>query len=527
MLQRFQHRRLLELDLSHNSLDTIRKGSFFYLLNLRHLDLSFNRLTSVGDLNSLAKLEWLSLAYNLINALIDTAFEGLHALRWLDLSHNSLSTLGTEPLRTLFYLDTLLLGCNLIDEITNGAGLEHLRTLDVAANRLRSAEFVAALPRLERLQLSHNALGRMPRLSGSVVAANLSFNRITSLDRGGGDSGGRGGGDSGASLQLLDLSHNRLRQLGSAATAHFSWWPQLRTLLLRGNQLSNVTSDALAGLPVLTTLSLADNHLARLPDGLLADAVNLQQLDMSHNPMRALEENTLSSQKALRELRLRDAQLRYLPAAALTNVTSLRLLDISGNQLLKLPDMSGLSELRTLNASRNAVRSIDPAIFSPLLYTLDLSGNPFACTCRLMPLRYWLLNHVHRTTTSSSSSSLGAYTCHSPAEWAGVTLAEFYVEGTACNPHEKVVVFTALSVTLLAVLLLLLVAVCRAKGCCWRGAGTQYDSGARYRVIDDHLTDTATAPLQHTLAPNDNHSTSLTSCDAQQTTSDAGGSTWS
>ena len=57
---RFQHRQLQHLDLSWNHLRTIPLRSFFYLINLRDLDLSNNDLEAVGDLSGLSHLQVIS-----------------------------------------------------------------------------------------------------------------------------------------------------------------------------------------------------------------------------------------------------------------------------------------------------------------------------------------------------------------------------------------------------------------------------------------------------------------------------------
>ena len=63
---RFQHRQLQHLDLSWNHLRTIPLRSFFYLINLRDLDLSNNDLEAVGDLSGLSHLQVISQLNNSI-----------------------------------------------------------------------------------------------------------------------------------------------------------------------------------------------------------------------------------------------------------------------------------------------------------------------------------------------------------------------------------------------------------------------------------------------------------------------------
>lgn len=54
---RFQHRQLQRLDLSWNHLREVAPRSFYYLINLRELDISHNNLVTIGDLSGLSHLQ--------------------------------------------------------------------------------------------------------------------------------------------------------------------------------------------------------------------------------------------------------------------------------------------------------------------------------------------------------------------------------------------------------------------------------------------------------------------------------------
>ena len=54
---------------------------------------------------------------------------------------------------------------------------------------------------------------------------------------------------------------------------------------------------------------------------------------------------------------------------------------------------SGLLNLKWLHLDGNEFSSLDPTVLSPLgktLHGLELHGNPWNCTCMILPLRQWM-----------------------------------------------------------------------------------------------------------------------------------------
>ena len=111
---------------------------------------------------------------------------------------------------------------------------------------------IVQMKRLERLDLSHNDIERPPRLPGSLISLNLSYNPRCQLLSGFAVSSLHGlreliltnnelGGTSGlshlTSLEILNLANNNIRQLTGLELLS-----QLKVLILVQNRISNVTA---------------------------------------------------------------------------------------------------------------------------------------------------------------------------------------------------------------------------------------------------------------------------------------------
>jgi Leucine-rich repeat (LRR) protein len=142
-------------DVSQYWFELIEPGTFVHLPNLKHLDLSDNRLTSFPFAcltNELAKLEYLSLCNNEIASLDGLGDTGSSLssrpsrLRVLDLESNQMSiVLPCRAFSNVPSLEKLLFNYNNIEVIETGAfeGLGNLRHLKLSFNRLKTFDFGA------------------------------------------------------------------------------------------------------------------------------------------------------------------------------------------------------------------------------------------------------------------------------------------------------------------------------------------------------------------------------------------------
>ncbi|XP_041812795.1 nischarin [Chelmon rostratus] len=140
-------RNLTTLDMSHNCISTI-DSSVKLIPKVEFLDLSYNQLSTVENLQHL---------YNLVH---------------VDLSYNSLRVLEAAHTR-LGNIKTLSLAGNQLDQLTGLTKLYSLVNLDLSHNRLAQLEEIrniGSLPCLEKLNLSSNPMCIIPDYRTKVLA---------------------------------------------------------------------------------------------------------------------------------------------------------------------------------------------------------------------------------------------------------------------------------------------------------------------------------------------------------------------
>ncbi|XP_062452540.1 leucine-rich alpha-2-glycoprotein, partial [Rhea pennata] len=219
---------------------------------------------------------------------------------------------------------------------------------------------LGALPRLRELHLAGNRLRALPEGLLRPVPA----------------------------LRILDLTGNALRDLPPAV---FAGARRLRHLVLRGNRLRALRASWFGRLAELRWLDLAENRLAEVPAGAFGALRSLRALDLSRNLLARLPPDLLAGLPALRRLDLEGNRLRALPAALFAPAPALRYLFLQRNELGALPAglFGPLRHLRVLDLAHNRLRALElppaPRAGRPAL-ALDISGNPWACECRLLAL---------------------------------------------------------------------------------------------------------------------------------------------
>ena len=222
---------ITRLELAYNRIRTVPKRTFFFLSALRHLDLSHNEIVRVDGLSGLSRLEHLSLAFNALETLDSSMFEGLHELRRLDVSYNALvGDLDAEALLGLFNLITVDVSGNRVRRVVlDGGGLESLEALSAAWNRISDLQFVGRLPRLRSVDLSHNAIARLPDdifpLRQRIELLNLSGNAISNVAT---------GALRHATFETVDLSWNKLTTLNNVGLK------SVDVLLVHDNDITQV-----------------------------------------------------------------------------------------------------------------------------------------------------------------------------------------------------------------------------------------------------------------------------------------------
>ena len=156
------------LDLSDNNIVEIIDHAFEYLVLLKTLDLSRNKLFTLGTETflHLRKLGILSISNNLLDKLPIHTFQYLTNVRTLYLDGNQIRNLDAGVFVGLSKLRRLLLSDNLLSALPNGTfqSTPDMGVLMLNDNQITnmSAETFVGLNKLFKLSLSYNLLSSIP-----------------------------------------------------------------------------------------------------------------------------------------------------------------------------------------------------------------------------------------------------------------------------------------------------------------------------------------------------------------------------
>ncbi|CAH8454886.1 unnamed protein product [Schistosoma intercalatum] len=280
-LQIFSCISLLELSLSHNIIEGSIPAKICSLVNLRTLNLAYNRVIDFPvELKKLESLECLDISGNPVE-FSTIAFGKLIQIQQLSASKCGLS----------FVPDDLSLCSNLV-------------ILDLSENGIgKLANESLSFPQLTSLCLAFNIISTLP-LSicelNNLVVLELQFNKLSSLPE---DFERLSN-----TLRQLDLGHNEFEVIPMSLFCKRS---RLSYLCLDANPISEVPNE-INNLKELTHLSISDcRRLKSLPEG-LGSCANLCALKVSKNKLSSLPK-TLSKLESLKYLNLSDNDFNHFP----------------------------------------------------------------------------------------------------------------------------------------------------------------------------------------------------------------------
>ncbi|XP_057660247.1 chaoptin isoform X2 [Diorhabda carinulata] len=352
------HSNIKILDLSHNNISSISKQFFRPVeLSLTHLYLSHN---------------------NMLNASRDV-FGSLRHLQWLDISHNGMYEMDFDMFRNTKKLQVLIASHNKIADVANDLFrfLNNLRIVDLSHNRLRALpDNLFREEGLERLDLSHNMIGKLPLTSMSVATAmtvrelDLSWNSISSLSHGGILNRFK-------KLSFLDLSYNRLAQIDAGT---FKGLSRLSYIDLSHNTQLALEPNGLSfqGLEyTLLHLRLDNVSLSSVPN---LPTPNLISLTLSSNSLPNVPPEMTTNLTKLQRLYLDDNDLTAIPIVT-HQLVELRYFSIAGNPITFLSNTSllGVAEhLVELDIQNFDLNTIETGVFCKMysLQTLKMDNLP-------------------------------------------------------------------------------------------------------------------------------------------------------
>ena len=275
--------------------------------------------------------------------------------------------LGKEPgapilARDLATLRSLELRSQAIRDLEGLQYATNLKTLDLRGNPVDDVSALSDLPALTELDLSRSDMSDLTSIAG-----------LTQLTK-------------------LDLHNNWISDLSP-----LSGLTLLTELDLSFNQINDLTP--LSNLTRLRVLNLSENrqdYTRRGGDGVLnnetifaltplASLTRLEKLDLSGNwinqHLPGIGISALSNLTALVELNLSDLGGLY-NVRFLSGLTRLRTLDLSDNAITDLSPLAGLTALRTLNLNENTIHDLSPLAGLTELEVLELGVNLYISDLR-------------------------------------------------------------------------------------------------------------------------------------------------
>ncbi|PVD33556.1 hypothetical protein C0Q70_04813 [Pomacea canaliculata] len=374
---------LASINLTGNGLSSIDQHAFRGLQNLTNITLDnnkldFNSVRPVLNVSSLVELR-MSRNYNVKyipdNIFLEFSLPHLSDLAIAGINLRVLNMSVFKPLKKLVFLDV---GINVIQSIVadslpsltylflnnNNIGEDFIQTcsntkkslflmllyLTLKDNNIYSLDQHVCLPNLERLDLGHNKVHF------------LRTGDFSNLQK----------------LRLLNLSGLRLKYIYPLAFASYS----LETLYMSSSGIDfsseSISAQMFDQCPKLSFLQLDYNNFSNVTDAKLQKLFHripmLTTVYLGYSKIKTITSDTFKDIPHVKELSLYSNAIEDLPDGVFDHLVNLTILRVNDNRL---------SEIRETTFSVSTRQR---------LRQLDLSGNPYACTCSLSWFRSWTMD---------------------------------------------------------------------------------------------------------------------------------------
>ncbi|XP_062996193.1 toll-like receptor 13 [Elgaria multicarinata webbii] len=401
----------LHLSLQSNNLRTLNSNTFSACPPISLLDLSRNRLRSVGCVREVLnvtvqnKLRTLVVEHNLLNKLKSCSKRSvLKELRTISFRFNRILDVSRFAFQYAPYLDKLHLNINSIAFLHEQA--------------------LKGLKRLTELRLDNNLLTDIYKTSFedliSLQTLNLRNNHISVLFPGIFRNLGN--------LSILDLGGNNIHRLTNKSfeglrnisklyldgnhieyISHNFFYPvqsTLEVLDLMGNKIQYISMKQHSPPPFLNLHLVYDLKLqAQQPYGMkiippkfFKGLTSLRNLYLSENKILSIAPDVFDDLGQLKYLSLIDSSngMGNFPPGVFKNLRNLTTLNLenAGLRTLTLEVFGNLTSLRNLQLGKNELQTINSSVLEKLtsLRYLDLRKCPLSCTCDNIWFQKWLVH---------------------------------------------------------------------------------------------------------------------------------------
>ncbi|XP_076076071.1 toll-like receptor 2 [Mytilus galloprovincialis] len=421
--------------LQNNGIVTVANDTFKYLNTMRTLEISYEEEldsstleTSLRSVN-LSTIETLKFENNGWEKIPDTLFKNLAGanISTLSLNFNILLTFDASFLRPFNLVGKITCRNNRIERLVITNDFEKVKELDLTANQIViipkfcSANESTLAPSLEKLTLFDNAIrslsSRSFRCLNKLRELILDNNRIIEI-----------GNDIFlplTSLERLSVSHLKLRKLESRAFNCIS----LQKLQFIQNDFKFTDLDRFDSKSIfqflhnLTNLDLTRNYLPK------NETIFLQMFEPLDNLQKLVLQKTFFS---------------TLPDMFFQKKPFLRILILQGNSISKWDRtlFHNVTSLKILNFNGNAINLINETSFPESVFasleSLDLSYNPFWCTCN----HKWFVDYLRASNLSTKLVKWpDNYLCSFPEKLKDTKIVDYLPTEETCSESDPSDIF--------------------------------------------------------------------------------------
>ncbi|KAL3848382.1 hypothetical protein ACJMK2_019242 [Sinanodonta woodiana] len=425
------HLKLSSLNFRTCGMQNITSDAFYnFNSSLTEIDLTGNRAINKEQLSLSLRIVGIEYLYlNEINMRDDDYlkfFQGMEnsQLIAIHLQNNRFRNINDKALQHLGRLKQVDLSKNGIDSL-EVYGLASLSTLTLSYNRMSEVPMFCPngtnkFPNIESLNLNNNEIYALSKESLSCLTSlkclRLHDNRIVVLD-------------DNIFSQLGNLEELNLNSLDLITISSFAF------------NNSNLKSLYLSYCDITFKINNFDYH------NLFRWCPNLVRLELDSNNMHKMNATSLMSMLSplskLQYLNLQNTKFSNFPADFFKPLVSLKRLVLRINYIYEWPPslFTNVTQLRTLILNNNKINVIKeghlPSSFIKHLTTLDLSGNPFDCSCENLWFRKWMKN-ILRLKPDILSNYPDYYLCETPSLLKGTFLISYNPTDEDCRPWGHV-----------------------------------------------------------------------------------------
>uniref|UniRef100_A0A670XMY6 TIR domain-containing protein n=1 Tax=Pseudonaja textilis TaxID=8673 RepID=A0A670XMY6_PSETE len=549
--------KLVFLDLSQNSIQSLEKNDFKNFSCLQALNISQNNINKIEDgaFIHTSHLEFLNLSVNQLQFLSSSMFDGLMNLTTLLLARNKISKINPsafanlENLKVIDLSSNKLYTLNAMHAVFNMGSLRELHIKDNGLANFSTKEITSAPPLLE-LDISNNPISLInittPVLQ-RLFSLDLSFaiaktilweiedpcflEGLKALYLGG---IAMKPSEISKVIQMLNCSQLEiihLNQLNITESDNLlenicQWHQQVQSLNFQGNMFTNIKAEAFENCTHLKFLNMSFNKLKRLPMASFQSLNLLHSISWTNNIPTLIGfvsshyfDNLNNFLNKLEVLVLRQNNLKTIEKGIFKNLSSLQVLNLADNRIDTIAPgaFEGLSNLQILILGHNRIgkKTFRADFFQgasslqlstlPSLFFLDLRQNNFICTCSNQMFIQWSLQNP-----KTQVLHFYQYTCAFPQTYKGKPLWTFNT--SSCFIDYEFILFIANATAVLSLMLIcffyqwkfhmvymfhLLLAyyIDKKQKRKGQGAGYEYDAFLSYNTHDEKWVEDNLLPV--------------------------------